>query len=148
MAKLYMNAQLIACSDVPGVLGPTMADGDIVMTYPCQKDCYYSVIIYDDNDIHSLLINVVGDDLETGDALVDYKPFTIHLFNYDVIVYVYKQQGKLPLPDDDFDMDEFVLQNTLILLYKMEVLVLQKLNLKPNVLSTRYLNQKLKALKI
>lgn len=142
-----MNEQLIATTDVPGVLGSHLRDAEIIITYPYDDDNYYTVIIYDDNDIHALLINVEQDDLETGDVLVEYKPFDLHLFNYDVVIYIYQQPTQLPLPFDDFDMDEFVAQNNLILLHKIEFMVLQKLETKPNIYSLRYYNQKLKSIK-
>jgi len=147
MAKLYIHDHLVATSDVCGVLGEPMRDGNMVITYPYQDKKYYTIIIYDDNDIHSLRINVIKDNLNTGDVLVDYKPFHVYLFNYDVIVYIYEQDCIVPIPSDDFDMDDFVKQHHLVLMYKMELLVLQKIEFKPNLFSNRYLNQKLKRLR-
>jgi hypothetical protein len=147
MAKLYFNEQLIATSSVHGIVGDNLINEEIVITYPNLKKKYYTVIIYDQNDIHSLLINVKGDDLTTGDILVEYIPFKIRLINYDATVYIYEQLNKIPLPDDDFDFEEFNNKYQLKLLYTIEFTILQKLEKKPNIYSNRVYYQKLKKLK-
>ena len=147
MAKLYVNEQLIATSEAPGILAPQFANGEFIITYDHKPKKYYTVIIYDDNDIHTLLFNVRGDDLSTGDELVEFLPFQIRKFNYDVGVSIYLQPSVLGLPGDDFDMEEYVVDNQLQLLYVIEFTILQKYENRPNIYSTRTFNQKLKMYK-
>ncbi|HSW77045.1 MAG TPA: hypothetical protein VLG50_08355 [Candidatus Saccharimonadales bacterium] len=147
MAKLYFHDQLVATSDEHGILGANLSHEEIVITYPHRKNKHYTVIMYDDNDVHSLLININGDDLSTGDILVDYHPFVSKLFNYDAMIYIYEQPSILPLPSDDFDMEDYTVKNNLILLYKIEFTVLQMKLIKPNLFSTRTFNQKIKLYK-
>ena len=79
--------------------------------------------------------------------MVEFIPFKIRLINYDAIIYIYEQQGKIPLPDDDFDMEQFTEEYKLNLLYVIEFTILQQLEKKPNIYSTRVFNQKLKTCK-
>jgi len=146
MAKLYFNQQLIATSTLHGIVGENLVNEEIIITYPHQKK-FYTIIIYDQNDIHSLLINVKGDNLNTGDILVEYLPFKIRSVNYDATIYIYEQLDKIPLPKDDFDMIEFSETYRLKLLYTIEFTILQSLEKKPNIYSNRVFNQKMKSYK-
>lgn len=147
MSKLYFKEQLIATSSVHGVLSSKLVNEEIIITYPASNKKFYTVIIYDQNDIHSLLINVKGNQLETGDVLVEYIPFKIRTINYDAIIYIYEQKSKIPLPSDDFDMEEFIKTYELKELYMIEFTILQQLEKKPNIYSNRVYMQKLKSLK-
>lgn len=147
MAQLYFNENLIAKSSLHGILSSNLVNEEIVITYPHKKNKFYTIIIYDQNDVHSLLINVKGDNFKTGDILVEYMPFKIRLINYDAIIYIYEQPDKIPLPNDDFDMEQFTLENKLNLLYEIEFTILQNLEKKPNIYSSRVFNQKLKMIK-
>ena len=144
MALLYFGEQLVAKSDVPGVLSTQLINEEIVITYPHKKNKYYTAIIYDDRDVHSLIINIIEDQLETGEILVEYQPFTNRPCNYNAVIYIYEQLNKLPLPEDDFDMDKFIVKHKLKLLYTIDFTILQKIKPKPNVFSNRYFNTKLR----
>jgi len=146
MAKLYFNEQLIASTSTHGILSPGLVNEEIIITYKYKKNMFYTVIIYDQNEIHSLIINVKGDNLNTGDILVEYMPFKIRLINYDAVIYIYEQPNKLKLPHSDFDMDEFTINNQLQLLYEIEFTILQQLEKKPNIYSSRVYNLKLKSI--
>lgn len=143
MAKLYFNQQLVATSNLHGIVGENLINEEIIITYPHQKK-FYTVIIYDQNDIHSLLINVKGDNLNTGDILVEYLPFKLRTINYDATIYIYEQLDKIPLPKDDFDMIEFSEKYQLKLSFTIEFTILQSLEIKPNIYSSRVFSQKLK----
>ena len=125
MANLYFNGQLIATSTITGILNPALIDTDIAITYKTDDKKYYSILMFDDTLIHSLMINIKGHDLTTGDILVDYIPYSVKNKNYDATVYIYEQPKKLKIPPDDFDMDEFIKNHSLNLLYKIEFLVLK-----------------------
>lgn len=148
MAQLYFHENLIANSSVHGILSSNLVNEEIVVTYPHKKNKFYTIIIYDQNDVHSLLINVKGDKFNTGDILVEYMPFKIRLINYDAIIYIYEQLEKIALPDDDFDMEQFSIDNKLQLLYEIEFTILQELEKKPNIYSSRVFNQKLSKIKM
>ncbi len=148
MSKLYFKEQLIATSSIHGILSPKLVNEEIIIVYPASNKTFYTVIIYDQNDIHSLIINVKGNNLETGDILVEYLPFKIRLINYDAVIYIYEQKGKIPLPSDDFDMEDFIQKYQLKQLYHIEFTILQQLETKPNIYSSRVFNQKMKALKL
>ncbi len=148
MALLYFAEQLVAKSDVPGVLPNQLINEEIVVTYPYKKNKYYTAIIYDDREVHSLIINIIGDQLETGEILVEYQPFEHKESNYSAVVCIYEQVSKLLLPDDDFDMDKFIIKHKLKLLYTIDFMILQKINPKPNVFSSRYFNTKMRQYKL
>lgn len=147
MAALYINEQLIATSDHHGVVGSNLLDGEYIISYTNKKTKYYTLLIFDDNDVHSLIINIRGDDLETGQELVDFLPFQARSFNYDVTIVIYEQPKKLSLPGDDFDMERYIVDQHLVMIYKIEFTVLLKYEKRPNVYSTRSFNQKLKLYK-
>ena len=144
MASVYFNETLIAKSGIPGVLSPQLINEEIIITYTHSIKKYYTVIMYDDQEVHSLLINIKGEDLESADILVEYKAFEPKSSNYGAIIYIYEQLGKIPLPNDDFDMEKFILNYKLKLLFSVEFSILQKINKKPNVFSNRYFNTKLR----
>src|SRR5947208_390558 len=110
MAALYFNEQLIAKSGIPGILPNQLINEEIVITYPHKKNKYYTAIIYDQDHIHALVINIVGDEFESGDILVEYEPFQSRMYNYNGVIYIYEQLGKIRIPNDDFDMEIFVQQ--------------------------------------
>jgi hypothetical protein len=144
MAQLYFNEQLIATDTLHGVLGAHLVNEEVVITYDHKKNKFYTIIIYDNNDVHSLMINVKGDDLATGEIIVDFAPFNIRTVNYEAAICIYEQPRKLPLPDDDFDMEMYQNDNKLKLIYVIEFTVLQSLTRKPNIYSNRVYNSKLK----
>lgn len=147
MAQLYFNDQLIANSSCHGILSHQLANEEIVIHYTHHAKKYYTVIMYDDRHIHSMIINVKGDDLENGDVLVEYTPFEIRRVNYGALVCIYEQPTRLPLPNDDFDMEKFTKDNKLKSLYTIAFTVLQKIEKKPNIYSNRVFNTKLKQYK-
>jgi hypothetical protein len=147
MAKLYYDTQLIATSEIHGVLGYHLVNEEIIITYNHKKNKYYTIIIYDENIIHALLINIKGDDLSTGDIIVEYVPFENKGFNYESTIYIYEQPNKLPLPEDDFDMETYSKNNKLKLLYVIDFMILQKIHRKPNIYSKRVYINKLKQIK-
>ena len=128
MANLYFSETLIAKTDVPGVLSNQLINEEIVITYPHKKNKYYTVLIYDQNNIHSLIINIKGDQMEKGDVLVEYEPFKHKPHNYIAVIYIYEQVNKIPLTilQDEFDMEKFILEHQLTLLYTIEFTILQK----------------------
>lgn len=141
---LYINNQLVATSDSPGFYDAEQLQ-EISIKYPSKKKDLYTIIIYDDNDVHLLVINVKRDDLTTGDHLVEFTPFKVYPFNYDCIVYIYEQPGILQPPSSDFDMDVFSEQHKLKLMYTLEIQILQQLDTK---YTTRHLNKLFKSLAI
>jgi hypothetical protein len=143
MAQLYFNEQLIAKSNVSGILGHHLMDDEIVITYPHKPKKYYTIVMYDDQTIHSLIINVKGDDLETGDIIVDYVPFIPKNIHYEANVLIYEQPKKCPLPLDDFDMEDYIKQHKMTLLYTIDFTILQKLERKPNLFSNHVYRSKL-----
>lgn len=144
MASVYFNETLIAKSGIPGILSSQLINEEIIITYDHSIKKYYTVIMYDDQEIHSLLINVKGEDLDSGDVLVEYQPFISKASNYGAVIYIYEQMSKIPLPDDDFDMEKFIIKYKLKLLYHVEFFILQKVIQKPNVYSSRYFRTKLR----
>lgn len=126
MAQVYFNDQLIATDTIHGVLHHALANEEIVITYEHKKNKYYTIIMYDDN-VHSMIINVKGDDFDTGDIIVDYAPFVIGNKNYDVTIFIYEQVMKNKLPTNDFDMETYAKEHKLTLLYVIEFTVLQRI---------------------
>ena len=144
MASVYFNETLIAKSGIPGVLASSLINEEIIITYTHSLKKFYTVIMYDDQEVHSLLINVKGEDLDSADILVEYQPFEPKASNYNAVIYVYEQLGQIPLPNDDFDMPKFIINYKLKLLHTIEFSILQKVQKKPNVFSNRYFNTKLR----
>lgn len=130
MASLYVHGQLIATNEIHGVLGNNLINDKMVITYDHKKSKYYTVIIYDVDHIHNLIINVKGEDLTKGDTIVDFVPFGTKHVNYDIIISIYEQPRKLPLPEDDFDMPIYTQQHKLQLLYTIEFTVLKYITKK------------------
>jgi len=147
MAQLYFNEQLIATSSTHGILGHHFINSDIVITYQHHPKKYYTVVMNDLEQIHSLIINIKGDQLDTGDILVDYIPFKHKTNNYDGQILIYQQPHHLSIPSNDFDMEQFVSDHHLKLLYVIDFTVLQKLERKPNLFSQRVYTTKLTKIK-
>ncbi len=147
MAALYFSEQLVATSDIPGVLSNQLIDKEIIITYEHFKNKYYTIIIYDEEQVHSLTINIKGENIESGDVLVDYVYFQYKPKNYNALIYIYEQLGKIPLPKKDFDMIKFIHHYNLKLLYRIEFMILQKLEKKPNIFSPRSFYTKLREYK-
>jgi hypothetical protein len=143
MAQLYFNEQLIATSSVHGILGHHLMNEEIVITYQHSPKKYYTIVMNDANQIHSFIINIKGDQLETGDIIVDYIPFEHQSANYDGQILIYQQPKPLVIPMADFDMDDYVKQNKLKLIHVIDFTVLQKLERKPNLFSNRVYTNKL-----
>lgn len=147
MAQLYFNEQLVAKTNVSGILGHHLIDDEIVITYPHNVRKFYTIVMYDDETIHSLIMNIKGDDLETGDVIVEYIPFNPKSINYDANILIYEQPKKLSLPLDDFNMDDYIQKNKLDLLYTIDFTILQKIDRKPNIYSNHVYNRKLISVK-
>jgi len=94
-----------------------------------------------------MIINIKGDDIESGEVIVDYTPFVNKLFNYDAYVLIYEQPKLLPLPQDDFDMLQYIKNYKLKLIYTIDFTILQKLDRKPNLFSNHVYNKKLISVK-
>lgn len=127
MASLYVHGQLIATNEIHGILGNNLIHDKMDIIYEHKKSKYYTMIIYDVDHVHHMIINIKGDDLAKGDTLVDYVPFNMKHINYDIIICIYEQPRRLPLPEDDLDMDIYVKHNKLILLYTIEFTVMREL---------------------
>lgn len=127
MASLYVEDQLIATNELHGVLGNSLVNEEMVITYTHKKNKYYSIIIYDDEKIHSMIINIRGDNFLTGEIIVEFEPFDIKKNNYNAIIYIYEQPSKMPLPNDDFDMLDYAKENNLTLLYTIDFTVMHQL---------------------
>lgn len=130
MASLYVHGQLIATNEVHGILGNNLIHDKMVITYDNRKSKFYTVIIYDVDHIHHMIINVKGDDFLKGDTIVDFVPFDLKHINYDIIIGIYEQPRKLPLPEDDFDMELYAQQYKLQLLYTIEFTVLRHITIR------------------
>jgi hypothetical protein len=146
MAQLYFNGQLVATSSINGVLSHHLVRDEIVITFDHKINKFHTILIYDDETVHLMMINVKGDDLESGEVIVDYVPFDNKVFNYHAYVLIYEQPKKLSLPMDDFDMEDYITNNKLKLIYTIHFTILQKLDRKPNLFSNRVYNKKLMSL--
>lgn len=127
MASLYVHGQLIATNEIHGILGNNLIHDKMTITYNHKKSKFYTLIIYDVDHIHNMVINIKGDNIEKGDAIVDFVPFNLKHINYDIIICIYEQPHKLPLPEDDFDMITYAQQYKLQLLYTIEFTILRKI---------------------
>lgn len=127
MASLYVHGQLIATNEIHGILGNNLIGDKMDIIYSHKKTKYYTIIIYDVDHVHNMIINIKGNDFKNGDALVDYVPFDMKHINYDIIICIYEQPGKLPLPEDDLDMEIYTKINKLKLLYTIEFTVLMNI---------------------
>lgn len=127
MASLYVHGQLIATNEIHGILGNNLIGDKMDIIYSHKKTKYYTIIIYDVDHVHNMIINIKGNDFKHGDALVDYVPFDMKHINYDIIICIYEQPGKLPLPEDDLDMEIYAKINKLKLLYTIEFTVLMNI---------------------
>lgn len=144
MAQLYFNNQLIATDTIHGVLNSSLVNEEIVITYNHKKNKYYTIIMYDDSNVNSMIINVKGDNFDTGDIIVDYNSFIVKPVNYDATIFIYEQLHKNKLPTDDFDMENYATIYKLTLLHIIEFTILQKLKL--NYSNSNYI-KKLKNIK-
>jgi hypothetical protein len=129
MAQVYFNDQLIATDSIHGVLHHSLLNEEIVITYQHKKNKYYTIIMYAD-DVHSMIINVKGDDFDTGDIIVEYAPFRTKNINYDATIFIYEQINKNKLPANDFDLVQYAKENKLTLLYVIEFTILQHIKRK------------------
>lgn len=129
---LYFGGQMVARNQTHGVVTGDLITKEMVITYPFLKTKFYTILIYGDQDVYTLCINVKEDKIKNGEMLID--PITIKskTYPYDISVSIYEQPKRLPLPPDDFDMEEYIEKQKLECLYTMDFTVLPLMKEKIN----------------